>query len=153
MAMQNFFNLLPGDWYFSRKIINFYNNTNEIITGNVVLKKLNKTALLYSEKGVRHIGIGNINFTQNYRYELDADSNSINIYFVNFINNNNKNKIFVRLSALSCDAIHLCGQDCYVVKLIIPDNFGPHNKCFDLQHTVTGPKKNYQMITQYKLAI
>ena len=116
-------------------------------TGQAVFREINDNVLLYTETGYFHDRDNVLisEFFRSYRYEFHADS--IDIIFADGLS---IKQLFQKLYVvddeimLQSDEAHLCGDDRYNGFYVIETE----NR-FSIQYDVIGPRKNYQMNTQY----
>ncbi len=136
-----FFSVLPGDWQLRRDVSNF--GTFE---GMARFTPSNPSTLRYSEKGILTGHVGQ-QFHAYKEYVYTCDGTSIFVYF-----DETPLRLFHSITLLptSADgpwqgaASHLCGQDVYLTYYTITS---PH--AFTIQHHVRGPKKSFQIVSEY----
>ena len=143
MTPLEIFNHLQGDWALHRVI-----KPGGVMQGRAVFNKAGENTYDYQERG-QLIVDGNtpaLESTRQYTYRLiDGD---IQVYYAD---GPDKGDLFHALSFSGEDkanAEHLCVNDLYVSEY---DFRLPHN--FQITHRVTGPKKDYVSVTDFKRSL
>lgn len=158
------FDILPGIYNISRRVLPprdpLRNNGFECIKAagfaTITVNDSDPNVLFYSEKLImREIydsesGLDGMEARQKYKYKFDPEANTLTKYFWD-------DRLFYKLCfdelAAGNDVIgghrvcgeHLCIQDNYVANYL----FNESGKSYTLKYSVNGPKKCYEIITDY----
>jgi len=136
---------LQGEWKFVREVPGKATMTGRahIAATSADRARYDETAHVRLTDGTRLTG------SQSYRYKrLPAPANGFEVLFAD------TGELFERLDfqsepdgSLRADAEHLCGSDRYVSRFVLDAHDRLH-----VEHTVTGPGKNYVVRTVYRRA-
>lgn len=130
------FSLLEGEWQQERTI-----TSGGHYTGKANFTRLDEITLIYREEGTLTLEGGYTN-TVHRDYIFKREDDRIGVYFAE-----KPPRLFHHLtfdSQALAKAEHLCSPDTYqsAYRIINPDSF-------TISHDVTGPRKNYTMVTHY----
>lgn len=180
VSSKQLFDYLPGIWKLSRKTFtplkNWQNSGAECIIANgyaaFIASKTEPNLLIYSEKVyVRNLNDSNLDATtpatvakQKYHYRYEETTRNIVKYF-------SDGRLFYELninsapkpegsekhaeetlsgqSVIQACGEHLCIQDNYVANYVF-NNLDSTNSKFTLSYSVSGPKKCYEITTEFE---
>jgi hypothetical protein len=137
------FDRLQGEWTFVRDVPG-----KATMTGRARIAPTGEGRARYDETARVLLADGNtLTGSQSYRYRrLPAPANGFDVLFAE------TGELFERLDfrstpegSLRADAEHLCPPDRYLSNFILD----PEDR-LSVEHTVTGPKKNYVVRTEYR---
>lgn len=164
-SAKQIFDILPGIWKLSRQtltpLMQWQNSGAECIKANgfaaIIRTDSDPNVLIYSEKvTISDPNDGNspmngMEAKQKYKYQFDPSANTLTKYFCD-------DRLFYALKfdgtvdaghligGHSCGGEHLCIQDNYVANYLFSDS----GERYTLRYIVTGPKKCYEIITEYE---
>lgn len=143
MDVSHLLESLEGPWCLSRRI----EPDGATMRGTAQFTRVSPDVLSYEETGWLTLGNGNVlQSTRRYRFRAQQDG-----MVIDFDDGPDAGKIFVTLTfatTATTDMVaadrHHCGDDVYAVqyKLRLPH-------AYDTVVSVTGPKKDYRITTQY----
>jgi hypothetical protein len=132
---------LPGLWRLQR-----YDEKKLVMEGQMQLVPKGHNRLHYREHGHHYLPDGqNVTFVRDYLYQLDKDR--LTIFF-----EQNPSRLFLDMvlqqgpepEQWTCSGEHPCGEDIY------RSSYHFHSSAyFQIIHSVSGPRKDYCLDTQY----
>lgn len=121
-----------GEWLVRRHIVDHLNRTRHEFTGLAAV-----TATAFAERGTLRIGDAAVEASRTYRLFMDEDG--VTVCFA-------AGHEFVRLGGAPSQVVcHGCGDDLYRGRFLFPTG----DRFVEIWH-VSGPRKRYASLTQYR---
>lgn len=165
MSAKQIFDILPGIWKLSRQtltpLMQWQNSGAECIKANgfasITFTDSDPNVLIYSEKVTisdpndSNSVMNGMEAKQKYKYQFDPRANTLTKYFCD-------DRLFYALNfdgaadtgtvtgGHSLCGEHLCIEDNYVAHYL----FNEAGDSYTLKYTIKGPRKCYEIITEYE---
>lgn len=159
------FDILPGIWKLSRQTLTplkqWQNSGAERINANgfaaIICTDSDPNVLIYSENVTisdpndSNSVMNGLQAKQKYKYKFDPNANTLTKYFCDdrlfyALNFNGNLEMGCVNGGHSLCGEHLCIQDNYVANY----RFSENGDSYTLKYTINGPKKCYEIITEYE---